>query len=56
MITLTILLTILLIVATIVAAIALACGAGFVVLFGDLIVCGLIIWLFVKLFKRRKRA
>ena len=54
MITLTILLTILLSVAIVVASIALACGAGFIVAFGDLIVCGLIIWLFVKLFRRKK--
>ena len=54
MITLTILLTILLSVAIVVASIALACGAGFIAAFGDLIVFGLILWLLVKLFRRKK--
>lgn len=54
MITFTILLVTLLAVAIVVASIALACGAGFVVAFGDLIVCGLVIWLLVKLFRRKK--
>ena len=50
MITFTILLT----VAIVIASIVLACGAGIFAVFGDLIVCGLIIWLLVKLFRRRK--
>lgn len=35
------------------ALIVLAGGAGVILAFGDLIVCGGIIWLLVKLFKRR---
>lgn len=54
MITFTILLITILAIAIVAACIALACGAGFIAAFGDLIVCGLIIWLFVKLFRRRK--
>ena len=34
--------------------VALTCGAGIIALFGDVIVCGLIIWLLVKLFRRKK--
>ena len=47
-------LTILLIAAIVVACIALACGAGFIVAFGDLILCGLIIYGLFKLFRRKK--
>ena len=54
MITFTILLVAVLAVAIVAACIALACGAGFIAAFGDLIVCGLIIGLIVKLFRRRK--
>ena len=36
------------------ALIVLAGGAGFIVAFGDLIVCGLIIGLIIRLFRRRK--
>lgn len=54
MITLTVLTTILLSIAIITAVIALMCGAGFIVAFGDLLVCGLIIALIVKLFKKKK--
>lgn len=36
------------------AAALLAGGAGLLVVFGDLIVCGLIIWGLVWLFRRRK--
>jgi len=36
------------------ALIVLAGGAGVVLAFSDLIVCALIIWLLVKLFRRRK--
>ena len=36
------------------ALIALAGGAGLILAFGDLIVCGLIIGLLVRLFKRRR--
>ena len=54
MITFTILLTALLTVAIVAAVIAVACGAGFVALFGDLIICGLLIWIIVRLFRRRR--
>lgn len=53
MITFSILLFALLTVAVVVGVVALACGASFFLLFGDLIVCGLIIWLLVKLFRRK---
>lgn len=36
------------------ALIVLAGGAGVILAFGDLIVCGLIIGLIVRLFKRKK--
>lgn len=54
MITLSILTITILSIAIIAAVIALTCGAGFIVAFGDLIVCGLIIALLFKLFKRKK--
>lgn len=43
MITFSILLIALLIITIVTAVIALACGAGFIAVFGDLIVCGLLI-------------
>lgn len=36
------------------ALIVLAGGAGVILAFGDLIVCGLIIWAIIRLFRRRK--
>lgn len=54
MVAFTILLIVLLALAVIAAFFALVWGAGFIVVFGDLVVCGLIIWLLVKLFKRGK--
>ena len=54
MITFTILLIALLAAIIVTGIIALVCGAGFVVVFGDAIICVLIISLLVKLFKRRK--
>ena len=54
MITLSILTIILISIAIVAAVIALACGAGFIVAFGDLIVAALIIGLIIKLFKRKK--
>lgn len=54
MILFTILLIALVILATVAAIIALACGAGFVAVFGDAIICVLIIWVLVKLFRRRR--
>lgn len=55
MITFTILLVTLLTVAIVVASIALACGAGFIAAFGDLIICGLVIYGLVKLFRRKRK-
>ena len=46
--------SILMIVLTVLAVIIAACGASLLVAFGDLIVCGLIIALIVKLFKPKK--
>jgi len=54
MITLSVLMVILLAVAIVAAVITLMCGAGFIVAFGDVIICGLVIALLVKLFKRKK--
>lgn len=54
MITFCILLFAALMIGFVAAIIALACGAGFVIAFGDIFVCALIIALFVKLFKRKK--
>lgn len=54
MITFSILSIALLVIAVVATIIALACGAGFIAVFGDLIVCGLIIGLLIKLFRRKK--
>ena len=53
MITFAIILITLLALVAAAALIVLAGGAGVILAFGDLIVCGGIIWLLVKLFKRR---
>lgn len=53
MITFAILLVVLLSLVIAAALVVLAGGAGVVLAFGDLIICGAIIWLLVKLFKRR---
>lgn len=45
---------ILLTIAIVALVIALACGAGFIAVFGDLILCGLIIFGLIKLFRRKK--
>jgi hypothetical protein len=44
----------LLVLAIIVASVVLTVGAGFIALFGDVIICVLVIALLVKLFKRKK--
>jgi hypothetical protein len=54
MITFSILLAALLLVATIVAIVVTIVGGSVIAVFGDFIVCGLIIWLLVKLFRRKK--
>ena len=53
MITFTIILIALLSLAIAVALVILAGGVGVVLAFGDLIICAGIIWLIVKLFRRR---
>lgn len=53
MITLSLLTVIFLAIAIIAAVIAIMCGAGFIVVFGDMIVAALIIVLIVKLFKKK---
>lgn len=54
MITFTILLVALLSLIIATALIILAGGAGIIVAFGDVIVCGLIIFTIIRLFMRRK--
>lgn len=54
MITLSVLTILSLIAAVILAVVAIVYGAGFIVLFGDLIVFGLIMWGFIKLFWRKR--
>ena len=44
----------LLVLAIIVASVVLTVGAEFIALFGDVIICVLVIALLVKLFKRKK--
>lgn len=54
MITLTIILVALLSLFIAAALIALAGGVGVILAFGDLFICGLIIWLIVRLFRGRR--
>ena len=54
MITFTILLVTLLLFAIISAICIVAGGAGIILIFGDLIICGAIIWLVIRLFRRKK--
>lgn len=54
MIIFTILAIALLVIAAIATIACIICGAGVVALFGDLIVFGLIVWLLIKVFRRRK--
>ena len=53
MITLTIILIALLSLIIAAALIVLAGGAGFILAFSDLFVCGLVIWVIIRLFRRR---
>ena len=55
MITFSIFSTVLLIIVGVIAAIGLVCGAGIIAVFGDLILCGVIIGLIVKLFRRKRK-
>lgn len=54
MVTFAILLITLLIFAVIAAFCIVAGGAGIILIFGDLVICGAIIWLLVRLFRRKK--
>lgn len=54
MITFSVLLIVLLAIALVTAIIALVGGAGLIAVFGDLIICGLIVGLLVKIFRRKK--
>lgn len=54
MILFTILLGIITAIAIIAVITAIAAGAGFIAVFGDVIVFGLIIWLIIKIFRRKK--
>lgn len=54
MITFAILLIALLVFAVITAFCIVAGGAGIILIFGDLVICGAIIWLLVHLFRRKK--
>lgn len=54
MITFTILLIALLLFAIISVICIIAGGAGLILILGDLIVCGAIIWLIIRLFRRKK--
>lgn len=54
MITFTILLITLLAFLIISAICIIAGGAGIILLLGDLIICGAIIWLIIRLFRRKK--
>ena len=55
MITLTILLTVIIAIAIAVLIGAIISGVGIIAVFGDVIVFGLIIWLIIKFFRRRKK-
>ena len=55
MITLSVLTVISLLIAVIAAAITLACGAGFILAFGDIIVAALIVVLIAKLFTKNNK-
>ena len=54
MITFAILLITLLTFLIVSAVCIIAGGAGIILIFGDLIVCGVIIWLIIRLFRRKE--
>lgn len=54
MFTFAVLLITLLIFAVIAAFCIVAGGTGIILIFGDLVICGAIIWLLVRLFMRKK--
>ena len=53
MILFTILLTLIIVIAVIALIAALIAGVSFVAVFGDAIVFGLIVWLIIKIFKKK---
>ena len=55
MIMFTILLGLLIAIAVIALIAAIVGGAGLLVVFGDAIVFGLIMWLFIRVFKKKKK-
>ena len=55
MIIFTILLIAVIALAIIGLALAIASGAGFMLAFGDIVVFGLIVWLIIKIFRRKKK-
>ena len=55
MVLFSVLLVALLVISIVAALVVLTSGAGLILAFGDLIVCGLILWAIVKLFKRKKK-
>ena len=55
MITLTILLAVVIAIAIAVLIGAIISGVGLIAVFGDVIVFGLIVWLIIEIFKRRKK-
>lgn len=54
MILFSILLSVLIAVAIIIAAVSIIAGGSIAIVFGDLIICCAIIWMIVKLFKKKK--
>ena len=55
MILFTILALIVIIVVIFAIAVLSLSGAAFIIVFGDFIACGVLIWLVIKLFRRKKR-
>lgn len=54
MFTFAILLIALLLFAVVAAICIIAGGAGIILILGDLVICGAIIWLIIRLFRRKK--
>lgn len=55
MILFTILLSLIIAIAVIALITAIIAGGSFIVVFGDLIVFGLIVWLIIKIFRQKKK-
>lgn len=54
MILFTILLSVIITIAVVALITAIIAGGGLIMVFGDLIVFGLIVWLIIKIFRRKK--